>query len=66
MKAQLYKVKDGYEMVNTSGRLFVISNASGKLVHRACGTIGNAWRSSGALVPVPKWLKGTFFQLLKQ
>lgn len=64
MRAKVYKIKDGYEVVNHEGKLFRITVTEGGNSLKSCGTVGDKWRPTGKFMSsIPNHVKSLFFTL---
>jgi hypothetical protein len=62
MQPRIYKVKQGYNIVTSDGRLYVHTT---RTVYK--GKVGDNWQPSGTLLTkIPNHLKTIFFQLQQQ
>lgn len=62
MQPSIYKVKQGYNIVTSDGRLYSYITRI-----KYIGKVGDNWQPSGKLLKdVPNHLKTIFFQLQKQ
>jgi len=65
MRPLLYQTKDGFEMVNSEGKLYSITKLTGGgYGTRAVGAVNEAWHGSGRLLKkIPNSIKRLFFKL---
>jgi hypothetical protein len=68
MKAQIYKTNNGYEVLTSDRRLYLIDTTQTKLFKLLIGQVGSSWQSTGKLIygAIPNRIKTIFFQIQKQ
>ena len=63
MKARIYKLKQGYNILTSDNRLYSYTTRRIKYI----GKVGDNWQPSGVLVKdIPDHLKQIFFKLQQQ